>query len=149
MDRPSEWAAPKEAAVIACAKRKRASPGRAIDLHDRSPFFRLSIAPARREENPVLILSAKYGLVRAGHRLEPYELDLRRIAGAERAAWQTEITREAQALIAGQHFHEVICFAAQDHRRVMQFVCGPLGVRVSTYPGWRRICDEAFGDARA
>jgi hypothetical protein len=80
-------------------------------------------------------------------RLQPYEVDVRQMSAAERAVWQAQIAKQAQTLIAGQKFQEVVCFVGQDYRHVIQAVCGPLGVRVSTYPGWRHICDEAFGGA--
>jgi hypothetical protein len=65
MDSPARQTAPKKVAVVACTKQKRPTAARAIELYDRSPLFRLSVAAARREGYPVLILSTKYGLVEA------------------------------------------------------------------------------------
>lgn len=62
---------------ISCGKQKLACPAQARELYT-GPYFKatlayaLTIAPA---EN-VFVLSAKYGLVRLGDRLKPYDLKM-------------------------------------------------------------------------
>ena len=132
-------------AIIACTKQKRSTAATAVELYDRSPLFRLSVAAARREDLTVLVLSSKYGLVKADTVLQPYEADLRQMSAAERSSWQATVAEQARTLIGNRGIKEVVCFAGQDYRRALREVCEPLAVRVSAYPGWRRICDEAFG----
>ena len=132
-------------AIIACTKQKRSTAAPAVELYDRSPLFRLSVAAARREGFGLLVLSSKYGLVTSDAVLQPYEADLRQMSSAELSTWQAIVAEQARALIANRGIKEAVCFAGQDYRERLRAVCEPLAVLVSTYPGWRRICDEAFG----
>lgn len=131
-------------AIVACTKQKRSTAAPAIELYDRSPLFRLSVAAARRHNLPVLVLSSKYGLVKPDTMLQPYEADLRRMSAGERSIWQATVAEQLRALIGNRGVKEVVCFAGPDYRRTLREVCKPLAIRVCTYPGWQQICDEAF-----
>jgi len=98
-------------AIVACTKRKHSTPARAIDLYDASPLFRLSVAAARREHLPVLVLSTKYGLVEPDTVLQPYEADLQHMSASRRSTWQATVAEQARALIGNRGVEEVICFA--------------------------------------
>src|SRR5688572_16658875 len=142
----TDRAAPAKAvAIIACAKQKRSMAAPAVELYDRSQLFRLSIAAARREGFAVLVLSSKYGLVKPDAVLQPYEVDLRHMSATERSTWHATVTKQAQALLSGRGIDQVVCFAGQDYRQALKAVCEPMSIRVSTYSGWRRICEKAFG----
>lgn len=145
MESTNRTASPKKLAVIACTKQKRSTSAPAIELYDRSALFRLSVAAARHEGLAVLVLSSKYGLVRPDAVLQPYEADLRQMSPSERSAWQRTIAEQARALLTEHGISEVVCFAGQEYRQTLRTVCEPLAIRVSTYAGWRRLCDDAFG----
>ena len=131
-------------AVIACTKVKRSEPARAIDLYDRSPLFRLSVDAARKDGLRILVLSSKYGLVDSDALLRPYEVDLPKMSPADRASWQQTLNHQARELLADQGVREAVALAGAAYRQALRAACTPLGIRVSTHPEWRTICDGAF-----
>lgn len=72
--------------VIGCGRDKLsiAAPARKLYVSDR---FRKSIALERNLDAPFVILSAKHGVVEPDRVLEPYDLDLSTLSGANQRLW--------------------------------------------------------------
>jgi hypothetical protein len=81
--------------LVACSMRKAGRPLPARDLYV-SPLFRAARAYAERRHGPEnwLILSALHGLVHPDQLLAPYDLTLRQLTRAERAAWGGRVAIE-------------------------------------------------------
>ena len=81
--------------LVACSMRKADRPLPARDLYV-SPLFRAARAYAERRYGPEgwLILSACHGLVHPNQVLAPYDLSLRQLTRAERAAWGDRVAIE-------------------------------------------------------
>jgi len=59
--------------LITCTNQKRDGPALARDLYDKSTYFRAMRSWAEDRGDPWYILSAKYGLLKPGHAIEPYD----------------------------------------------------------------------------
>jgi hypothetical protein len=81
--------------LVACSRLKADRPLPAGELYI-SPLFRAASAYAERRYGPEgwLILSARFGLVHPDQVLAPYDLSLRQITAAERAAWGDRVAVE-------------------------------------------------------
>ena len=80
----------KHVALIACSNRKLSHSASALELY-RGERFLLSRAWAEKRELPILILSAKHGLVTPSEIVEPYDESLTNKTGAEIDAWARKI----------------------------------------------------------
>lgn len=75
--------------VVGCGRNKRAEAALASDLYV-SDRFRLSMDLVRRLGAPYAILSGKHGIVAGETMLQPYDLNLGDLTGAERHLWASE-----------------------------------------------------------
>lgn len=130
--------------VVACSKAKRRSAAPAAQLYDRSALFRLCVEQVKRDGNPWLIVSSKYGLVEPGRIIEPYEEDIKTWPSQRRAEWLLELFDQAGKLVAAHRIQAVRMLAGADYRAAVEDAFEGVGVECLTHPAWNRICREAF-----
>lgn len=107
--------------VMACSKRKRSHPARAVELYDGSAYRVLRKRNVGFSRVPVLILSAQHGLIPATRVIAPYDLKM----DADRAlelseSYAIEQARELVRELPGAPFAKVFCHGGAHYRGVVQ-----------------------------
>lgn len=111
--------------IIGCGNAKRATPHPAADLYT-SAYLRTAVAWARSvtTADRLLILSAKYGLIRGSDVIAPYQATFGKTHGfaATRAALEPPVTvaEVARQVVAYPHLNgPIITLAGKDYYRVL------------------------------
>jgi len=109
--------------LMSCGAAKRTCRSPARDLYTGS-LFRAHAKIARRWRAPVRILSAKYGLVDAFSKLDPYDCKLSALSCDVRRAWALQVAARLDAqlpnggtvvVLAGQAYKEWVPLVPQIH----------------------------------
>lgn len=104
--------------LIACARQKLSRPAKARELYT-SPLFKLNFSYAESlKPDEILILSAKYGLVRPEKEVPPYDETLNTLSRAGIHAWATgvlsqlfrvaDLERDEFIFLAGERYRKFI-----------------------------------------
>lgn len=101
-----------DVAFVACSKSKADHERPAATLYT-SPLFRKSLLHALGEAKRVFILSAKYGVVSLGERIEPYERTLKTLGRAEVLEWAHLVERQLSSVLKPKM--SVIMYTGSDY----------------------------------
>ena len=107
--------------VMACSARKRAQAVCAVDLYDGSSYQVLKKRNVGFFKIPVLILSAKYGLIPATKQIVTYDLKMTPLRAAELSS--VKRVTAAAALVRstpGWPFAEIFCHGGVLYRSVLK-----------------------------
>jgi hypothetical protein len=81
----------KKIVLISCVSQKRNTRSKARDLYT-SPLFRLNLSYAESlAPDTIFVLSAKHGLLELDQEIEPYNLTLNAMKGAEVRIWAERV----------------------------------------------------------
>jgi len=127
--------------IVGCSKSKisTADPVPAKDLYD-SPYFNKRWAVASHNDEHVLILSAKHGIIEPEEELLPYDISMYDLSADERRAmardidtsgWDTDVV-----VYAGSLYTDVIRDACGDKHNVLSPLSGGLGEQLSQLNVW-------------
>jgi len=103
-------------ALVSCVKSKQKGDAPACDLYT-SPLFRGMRRYAEQNADAWYILSAKYGVVRPGDVIAPYEQTLNKMGKPDRTAWAERVQAALLALLppgaavvflAGERYREAL-----------------------------------------
>jgi hypothetical protein len=100
---------------VACVSQKLDRRARAAELY-RSDWFRKARTYVEETGSPWFILSAAHGLVRPNDRLEPYNLTLRDLPGAQRRLWGEMTVRQLRRAIGPRHPGPIVFLAGRLYR---------------------------------
>ena len=113
--------------LVSCVKRKRSQPAPARELYD-SPWFGKARDYAESLGCPWFILSARYGLVRPGDTIVPYEQTLNTMPIAERRGWAARVNAQLrEAAPAASH---AVVLAGECYREFLADHLTTRGIRV-------------------
>jgi hypothetical protein len=91
--------------LVACGKKKQATPAAACHLYQGS-LFRKASAYSAATYDRWFVLSAKHGLLAPDQLVEPYDLSLKELARNERQQWATRVLAEIERRgLAGVRFY--------------------------------------------
>lgn len=76
--------------LIACGKKKRTYPCRAMDMYI-GTLFRARLAFAEMKQYTIYIISAKYGLLRPTDIISPYNKTMNNASQKEQKAWAFKV----------------------------------------------------------
>ena len=108
----------KKIVLIACVKRKRKTPSKAIDLYT-SSLFKKSLEYAQLlNPDHIYILSAKYGLVSSEEIIEPYELTLKNLPTSEKRKWSIRVIDQL-SLVTDLENDDFVILAGQDYMKFL------------------------------
>jgi hypothetical protein len=144
--------------VLACSARKRKDAGHlpALDRYD-GPAFRVLRAYLAHAGDPpdVLVLSARYGLISAGHEIPDYD---HRLSAEAADALRPDVLRALGDALAGGAYAEVaFCLGRDYHRAVagheevvparttVSLIAGDQGTRLRNLRAWLRRGDLPAG----
>lgn len=110
---------PRTVVLIACSSRKLNWKARAEDLYQ-GTLFRASLAWARSQApDTILVLSAKYGLVRLDEVIEPYDLTLNELPAAEVRGWSERVLLQLRSRFNPEQ-DRFIFLAGERYRRFLE-----------------------------
>jgi len=84
-------------ALVSCASKKKDIKTNAEDLYI-SSLFKYNLQYAKKIADKVLILSAKYGLLRLDEEIEPYEKTLNKMPLEERKEWARKVISQLKEI---------------------------------------------------
>ena len=104
--------------LIACVKKKRKTPSKAIELYT-SSLFKKSLEYAQLlDHDRIYVLSAKYGLVFSEEVIKPYNLTLNDMRAQEIRNWsnrvlvqlseKTDLEKDNFIILAGQKYRKYL-----------------------------------------
>jgi hypothetical protein len=85
--------------LVSCVKSKQTKPAAAQDMYT-STLFRGMRCYAEAMSDRWFILSAKHGLLEPGRMIESYDLSLKNLSRAERAAWASHVVRAIEGAVS-------------------------------------------------
>jgi hypothetical protein len=103
-------------ALISCTKTKASYACAASELYRPSTFFRMAFELAGRIADRILILSAKYGVVRPTDVVEPYEQTLVGASRSERRRWSEMVHDQLQRAPEYKEARCILWFAGENYR---------------------------------
>jgi len=101
--------------IIGCSSRKKSFPCRALNMYQ-GALFKKAKRYAEIRGKEILILSAKYGLLKPDQKIEPYNLSLNSFSVAEKKAWAEKVTRQMSEIeiktpiivFAGRNYYQFL-----------------------------------------
>jgi len=108
----------KRVILISCSSKKLKHKSKAEDLYV-STLFKLSLAYAKKlQPHKIFILSAKYGLLELGRRIEPYNQTLNKMPAKEIRKWAEKVIKSLSQK-ADPSRDEFIFLAGEKYRKYL------------------------------
>lgn len=105
--------------LVSCVKSKQSKKCSAEDMYISALFQKMMVCAKQSQPKKILILSAKYGLLRLDDLIEPYELSLKFMKVRERREWADQVIDEldTHANLSTDHF---VFLAGKPYREYLE-----------------------------
>jgi hypothetical protein len=107
----------KSLGLISCTKKKQNYPCKASEMYSASDLFKKAYAYAIKNYSSTAILSAKYGLLLPGDKIEPYNLTLNDKSNLEVKGWSEKVFAQMQNRLNITEFSKVFFHTGKKYRQ--------------------------------